>query len=400
MITWIVFAQAAIYLLLMPILRASGEFGYHPPVGVGLVAVIAFAIGAFVKLSNTPGTLPKLDVSLVPRPQLWMVILALSVVYDVLSLDFGLLNRRQGSEVMAEIYGTMPLLVLAIIRVYELILIPVLILYLIAKPVRRLDRLAIIVSVLTSLPFMGISDSRGRVVVIALTVMAFFPLDKVVRYVANSVSVFFALALVFASFTYFSSVRAESYYSLHDYVQVEIFQRLDGLNIVTQLREAHLMPYSGTWDVNVLAPLVSKVPFLKAAQEAKILGQTSSKQYYTQVVLKSDRLDDSNSIITDPLYYAGIPGLFVAFLLIGRACRVFDRVVETHLFYKNRWKISLAMAFCTSFITFESDLLGAILSAMQTWLIIYILLHLGCRYNVGVTPLRAATIPGRAGGMA
>ena len=142
-----------------------------------------------------------------------------------------------------------------------------------------------------------------------------------------------------------------------------------------------------------MAPLVSKIPFLKAAQEAKILGQTSSKQYYTQVVLKSGRLDDSNSMITDPLYYAGIAGLFVVFLLIGMACRVFDRFVKIHLFYNNRWSISLAMAFCTSSLRLSQILLGAILSAMQTWLIVYILLLLGCRYNVGVTPIRAATVP-------
>ena len=48
----------------------------------------------------------------------------------------------------------------------------------------------------------------------------------------NNASAFFALVLVFASFTYFSSVRAESYYSPHDYVQVEIFQRLDGLTLL------------------------------------------------------------------------------------------------------------------------------------------------------------------------
>ena len=183
MISWIVLAQAAIYLLIMPVLRASGEFGYHPPVGVGLVAVIAFAIGAFVKLSNTPGTLPQArrvtrsaSAAVDGDPCIKCRIRRPFARFRLAEPSAGL--RSDGGDLRD--YAALGACGHPRLRVDTD---PTLILYLIAKPVRRLDRLAIIVSILTSLPFMGISDSRGRVVVIALTVMAFFPLGKVARYV-------------------------------------------------------------------------------------------------------------------------------------------------------------------------------------------------------------------------
>lgn len=381
MIRWIILLQAVIYLLAMPTLRAAGELGYHPPIIVGLIAVVAFTFGAFFRSHAGPTSTPPLDKDLVPRPQLWLFMLMLSVIYDLTSLRFGLLDRRQGSEVMAEIYGTMPLWALAVIRIYELVFIPTIIIYLVAQPVRKFDRIAITIGVLASLPFMGISDSRGRVVIIAMTVVAFFPLGRVLRYATLNAKALLAVSLVLASFAYSSANRSDQYFSTEDYLQVEVYQRLDGLNIITQLRAAHLISYWGSWDDNLASPLISKIPFLKVAQRAKIEGLTSSKQYYLQSLLKSQKIDDSNSIITDPLYFSGIFGLVVAFILLGRFSMHFDRYILNQPFSRSRLRIALALSFCASFISFEADFLGAIASTLQTWIIVYVFLMIGCRYK-------------------
>lgn len=399
MIRWVILAQAIIYLVVMPWLRSLGELGYHPPIAIGIVAVAAFAIGAFLKLGSVlPPPIELHDKpSLEPRPFLWIAIIILSVVYDVVSFQFGLLNRRQGSEMMAEIYGTMPLWALGIIRGYEIIFVPLILIYILAQNVKPFEKLAIVISVLVSLPFMGISDSRGRIVLIALTVVAFFPLSKVLRYVASNFRALLAACLVIASFTYFSSMRSDNYFSARDYLQIEVFQRLDGLNIVSQMRSANLMPYNGTWDVEVFTPLISKIPFLEAAQEAKLRGQTSSKQYYLQRVLRSDKIDDSNSMITDPLYFGGILGLAVVFIIFGRLCLTFDNFVNKTPFHSDIGSLALALAFGTSFISFEADFVSAVVNTAQGWIIILIILFVGCRYSRGNRLPSSATVPSPAG---
>lgn len=383
MIRWIILLQAIIYLTIMPLLRASGELGYHPPVIVGLIAILAFVAGAFVPHRAFFGraTAPvQTQRVLGPRPRLWLVIIGMSLFYDLVSVRFGLLNRRQGSEAMADLYATMPLWALGTIRIYEFIFIPLLIVYMFSEASKRKERVMVLIVSIMSLPFMGLSESRGRIIILALTFISFVSVPKFLNYCSRHLNALVALMVVGGVFSYFSAVRSNAYYSFEDYLQVQVFKRLDGLNIVSQLRSAHLLPYWGSWDINIFSPLISKIPFLEAAQAAKMSGITSSKQYFLQGMLKSTRLDDSSSMINDPLYMGGILGMIVAFAMLGIFCAKFDRYAANRPFSRSIVTISLALAFATSFIRFEADFFGALTTLFQAWVIIFGILFLGCRY--------------------
>src|SRR6478735_1810873 len=132
MLRWIILTQAVVYLLVMPALRAQGEAGYHPPILIGLIGVAALFAGVMLHRPQPAIQTQPTRSSLAPRGQLWIGIVALAVLYSLVSLQFGLLNRRQGSEMMAEIFGTMPFWAMIIIRGYELLLPLLIILYALA----------------------------------------------------------------------------------------------------------------------------------------------------------------------------------------------------------------------------------------------------------------------------
>jgi hypothetical protein len=396
MFRWIILSQAVIYLILMPALHARGELGYDPPLLVGLVGVVALLAGMYagrLGKSRTSANIRSATPLLEPRPQLWVAFVGVAVVYDILSLNYGLLNRRQGSEFMADLYASLPISSLAVIRGFEILVLPIVILYSFS-PAPFYQKVVVGLTVLISLPFMGLVDSRGRLLVMAITVLSFVPIRTFLQESVRNIRVYFVAALVLGGFLYFSADRAAKYYSASDYLQTEVIERLDGLNLVTQLREAQTLPYSGTFDPMLLSPLISRIPFLEAARSAKEIGRTSSKQYFLQDVLRNGRYDDSNSIITDPLYFAGIAGVILSFVALGSIIARFDLVVEGGRLLLGRLSTALMFAFAISFVMFENDFVGSLAAFLQSLGLMVPLLWVGCRYQSSeqwtAPPLRSA----------
>jgi hypothetical protein len=274
-----------------------------------------------------------------------------------------------------------------IIRGYELLLPLLIILYAFAtKAVPLYQRGLVGIAMLLSVPFMGIEDSRGRVLALAISVLAFVPSRTFFKLAFRRIRVYLAAILVLGSFSYYSAVRLEKYYSAGDYLQIEVFQRLDGLNLVTKLRESRLLSYYGEFDPMILSPLISKIPLLDAAREAKLMGRTSSKQYYIQDILRNKNLDDSNSMIADPLYFGGIAGLILCFALLGYLAMRFDAFIRRRRLFEGRIETTLAIAFGTSFIMFENDFVFAIVTMLQSLILVAGILWFGCRRLPSVVP--------------
>lgn len=396
MLRWILLSQAVIYLLIMPFLHSLGEAGYHPPLLAGLVGVLALGAGVLLhRRASAPATNPAEDHSpkYAPREHLWIGIVMLAVIYSLVSLQFGLLNRRQGSEMMAEVFGTLPLWALAIVRGYEISLPLIIILYAFAdRRVAVYQQAVVGVALLFSLPFMGIEDSRGRILVLGISVLAFVPATTFFRFALRRLRVYLAGLLVLGSFIYFSAIRAENYYSFGNYMQVEVVQRLDGLNLVSQLRDARLLSYGGEFDPLLFSPLVSKIPFLDAAREAKLMGRTSSKQYFIQSVLRKRNLDESNSMIADPLYFGGLAGLILFFMTFGYLIARFDSFIARGRLFEKIGSTSIVIAFGTSFIMFEADFVFAITTMLTVLPIVAVMIASGCRR---IAPLPPTTAPAR-----
>lgn len=384
MFKWIFFLQAFIYLLLMPYLRSGLDIAYHPPLGAGILAIISLSAGfvfcnvrmgdvATISQSNANRDTTKLQ----PRPYLAYAIPALALLYAVMVVSFGLLNRRQGSEYMAELYAELPIYALAIIRSYEILLVPFFLLYAFGGDANIVRRRVVMTALLLSLPFTGIADSRSRLLLIALYIICFVNPKTFIEFLYRYVRFYLVAFVVVGAFVFYSYQRSSSYSSFNDYLFFEVYQRLDGLNLVTDMRDAGLIDKIGQFDFAMFAPLLSKIPFLEAARAAKLMGQTSTKQYYLQELLGRSQLDTSNSMIADPLYFAGWLGIIVAFGLIGYAIARSDRFVARGALMRNANTSAIAIAFATSFAVIENDLVTGVLSFVQNYIFVVLLLVFG-----------------------
>lgn len=378
MFRWLFLAQAVIYLLLMPYLRGLAELGYYPFLLPGLFAVAALLVGyrigtpAVIRTGSPAGIIE-------PRRYLWLIMCIAAVLYASVSIRFGLLNRRLGSEYMAALYADMPLPALAILRGYEIAFLPAFLVFAFSKTALIQHRVIVGLAIVASLPFMGIADSRGRLLVIVIFLVCFVRPKLVISNFRRHFRFYLAGLVAIAVFFFYSYQRAGNYSSLNNYLLAEVYQRLDGLNLASQLRDAHLLDNSGQYDGRMFEPLISKIPFLEAAQQAKLLGRTSTKQYYIQDLLKSFRLDDSNSMVTDALYFGGLAGVVIAFFLLGWLIARSDSFIAQGKMFTNWTSTIVTTAFVSSFSLIEQDLVGSIAAFFQTVIVIGLFFLIGCR---------------------
>ena len=379
MLRTVFLVQAIIYLLVAPLFRQGAEPYFDAPLLASLVALAGFVAGIALFRAARPNTPASLALRSPPArvivPQRWLpfAILALAALYSYVALSAGLVNRRLGSEYMAEVYGSLPLWQLAAIRIYEIILVPIVVIFFVNdRKVPVMDKVIVGVAVLTSIPFMGIADSRGRLLVIFLAALTFLPLQALIRTALHSIKFQVVAAATAAVLLIASLDRSARYGRFADFLYYEVFFRLDGLNLVAALRDAGILRPWGTYDIAMLGPLISRIPFLDAAREAKLAGITSTKQYLLRFMLLRSEIDAPSSIITDPMYFAGYPGAFLAFGLLGYGAYAFDRRIGDGRLFSSQVSAAAMLAFGASLSTFEADLFG-----MPTNFLIMFVLCLG-----------------------
>lgn len=388
MLKWIFLVQALLYLILMPLIRSTVEIGYYPPLNAGLLAVFSLGAGFLIShiyngrvASDAPAA--SLQPKLRPRAYLVYAIPVLVILYAAIVLSFGLLNRRLGSEYMAELYASLPIYALAILRGYEILLVPLILMYAFGAADKN-ERRVVGFALLASLPFTGVLDSRSRLLLIVIYVICFIRPSVFVQFFYRNIRFYVAAVVVIGTFLFFSAQRSSSYTSFQEFLILEIYQRLDGLNLVTDLRDSGLINKLGQYDFSMFSPLVSKIPFLEAAQTAKLMGRTSTKQYYLQELLGRSQLDTANSMIADPLYFAGWLGVIIAFILIGYAIGRTDRFVAHGGLMHDTNKSVAAIAFVTAFAVFENDLVGATIVFVQNYILVMLLFALGSTRSIRV----------------
>lgn len=374
MLRLIFLSQAILYLLIMPAVHDYMDVVYKPPLGVAALAVVSLLAGFTLfnrSYSGQPaGAVANALPDLKPRNIVLAGFAVFAVLYAYVSFTNGLLNRRQGSEAMADIYGNLPLIELLILRIYEIAFIPIAVIFFFGRS-SLASRLAIAVILILSLPFMGIQDSRGRILVMAITMLSFVKARDFIVFFYKNTKIYVLMAVAVGIFIFMSLQRALTYARMEDYFFIEVVKRLDGLNLVTELRDYGLLNYSGSFDTQMFGPLISKIPFLEAGRMAKIEGLTSTKQYFLKTVLNSSRIDDSNSMILDPLYFGGIVGMVVAFVGLGYFIARSDRYVAEGRLFSSYAGLAAALAFVTSFSVIEADFISGIVNFAQNAVLLF-----------------------------
>lgn len=389
MLKIIFFTEIVIYLIVMPALHGGAVLGYNAPIDAAILALLATSIGVVAgsigrARSDAGDTAP--SQKLQPRSFLAIVVPVASALYAIIVIVFGLLNRRQGSEFMAELYAGLPIYALLILRTYEILLVPLIVIYVFGARSSKLHQYTVILSIILALPFTGLLDSRGRLLIILIFLMCLTPSAIIQRMLVRRARFYIGAVIAVGAFILFSNRRAEAYASINDYLLFEVYERLDGLNLVTDLRDSGHIDRWGQFDLRMFSPFISKIPFLGASREAKMIGQTSTKQYYLQEVLGRAQLDTANSMIADPLYFMGWAGIIICFGLLGYAIARLDVFVNADRLMRGREKTALAIAFVTSFALIENDMAGCLIALVQNFLFTYVLLLLGTRQvTIGAT---------------
>ncbi|WP_397602368.1 hypothetical protein, partial [Sphingorhabdus sp.] len=189
----IVFAlQAVVYLLLVPLVKENEILYYNSPILYGVIAIISLICGFSVKPKNVPQS----GDAFVTNPLLMPIVVILGILYCYVSFSFDLLNRRIGSEVIAEVYSNLPLWALAVLRVYELFLVPSLILLVFSKKKFTSFQYVVLLFIsLVSVPFMGLSDSRGKLLIIVLSFLIFVRMEIIKSAFKSSFTLYVAIIL-------------------------------------------------------------------------------------------------------------------------------------------------------------------------------------------------------------
>jgi hypothetical protein len=373
-------SQAILYLMVAPFIKQEMVFGYDALFFFGLTACGALAIG-FKIFKNSRDNSPT---AIVPNRLMMPATFVLAALYCYTSFIFELIDRRQGSEYMALVFSSLPIWALLVVRVYEIVFLPVLIILLKSgNSVSPVEKYTLIGVIIFSVPFMGLADSRGRVLVMALSIIIFYSYKSVASFVRESVSFYAMSATAVGVFAFVSLTRAQAYARVSDFYLTEVVNRIDGMNMIRSIVDYGEFRFWGSYDWDMFRVAIAKIPFLAEAQYLKSVGKTSTKQYMLQDVLGFSKLDDSNSMISDPLYFGGLPMLVVAFIVLGYFLAKFDNAVETGRALANPVIAAGYFAFGLSFIMIEADLVGATLSMVQTFPALLIIFLFGCkRVNV------------------
>lgn len=358
MIRIIILAQMAIYLLIAPNILHSINTEFRPFNLITFLAISAFSVGAYAyrrKAISWSGS------TIYLRQSALMGYAMLGFLYIYISLDYGLSNRRLGSEYMAQLYANMPLTFLIPLRVYEILQIPII--YLFVRNIGRygvVTSVVFVVSLIATFPFAGIIDSRGKIFVLIIAVSAMFSPRDLMAIASRSIAFIGLVGIAIITFVAASAVRMASYGRSEDYYYNDVFRRLDGYNLVREIIDYKLVGFFGSLDFNIFGVFISRLPFLDAAREMKMLGLTSSKQYILQEVLKTKRFDEVSSMMTDIYYFGGTFFVALSFFMLGVLCRIFDSSVADSSITRSRLTLAAGLSFAISFSIFESDFFGNI----------------------------------------
>jgi len=384
----IVTFQLLIYLFLSPALAMLLVGDYSPLFLVSLVFFVAFVIG--IKLEGGAHVSAACEMPKLKIPKKFFFIYAfLSLIYIGVVIENGIVFRRQGSEFMAELYSSMPIQSLLMLRLFEISYWPVmvsLIYFFRTRSVRVNSFQAFcFIPIVAAFFFTGTLDSRSKLIAPIIFLYILFRHDISFKNIIKSKKGFLTLLILTILFFAVGASRMGAYDSIPEFVMTEFVQRTDGLELLSRVSsELGAIPFAGTRDPLVFLNFVAMIPFLDQAAELKALGLTSSKGYLLAQVLGSNKMDINNSVLTDPYYFGGVLGVIVFGLLYGFYTRRIDSIIKNGAIWRSRWLSAFGLAVVLNAWRVETDLFGLIFVVLRDAVICYAIFLIFSRrsYNV------------------
>lgn len=366
--------QIIVYLFLSPIVMSlvgdSGGYRFD----FSFIFILSFCVGLVLarKISRRVTEANLDNYPYIPVLMKFALIM-LALMYIHIVIEYGLLERRQGSEAMALLFAGLPLMHLAILRLFEIIFYPILFIILVGLQYDRGKLLKMLIVVfLCAFVFTGVLESRAKLLMPIIYYYIFFIAPKpdwkpIPRKIFISICILSGFGVFIMVANRLNDLTDATSYVLADFVS-----RLDGLELSSKLTREGTSSLLGTWDFNVFSNFISAVPFLDSATELKAAGMTSSKNYLLQEVLGSSQFDINNSVITDLYYFGGYFFLVIGGIFYGYFVKRFDLIMKSNRIWKGRASLAFMMSFMMNAFRFEADYFGVILSIFRDFLIFYV----------------------------
>jgi hypothetical protein len=379
----IVSIQIILFLFISPFIAAAfaGEVEYL--FGISYIYTISFAIGLVCyKISEiNAGELKKKFAPFFPD---WVkiIIIGWSFCYVAVVITSGLFFRRQGSEVMAEIYSNLPLFKLIILRIYEILYFPIVIGMIASLEVDKSKILRFtLLTLFVGFLFTGVADSRTKLIApILLYYMVFssYTRKELIKIPSYSLNAGFLIFIIFA--LYVGLLRLNAFDSFSDLLLKDWVTRTDGLELISLVNQAIEIPIYGTHDIKLFSNFIAMIPFHPEANTLKLMGLTSGKSYLLQEILGLSNYDMNNSMVADLYYFYGFLGLLMGGFIYGYFVANFDYAVKNNKIFENRIASAFLISFLINAFRVELDYFTTVAAVARDAIIIY-LAYLAIRFE-------------------
>lgn len=377
---WFVTLQFVIYLLVAPfIVNLEYDRYDYSLFLISFIALASLFVGFFFGSQSSTYSKrvkchPKINRFIVFVIVLW------ALLYVYISIDLGIVQRRQGTYNMAELFSQIPLPSLITLRTYEILFYPIVIFLTYSlyhqKTIRAFD-FVLIFSLFLSFLVSGVVDSKLKLILPVFVFFIFLPswirndIIKRNKYIFVGIVALIFLAFVGLIFNRYMSIEGANFslFFLKDFIY-----RVDGIQLLSMLSESGRASPFGTYDNNMFIFFIAKIPFLEVSNELKILGLTSSKAYLLNEVLFMDMVDFNNTMITDLYYYGGYLFLFAGVSLYGFLIQRFDQYIQSGYLLENRVRAAFYISFALTTLLIERDFFGMLIDILRNFILIYGLL--------------------------
>jgi len=161
--------------------------------------------------------------------------------------------------------------------------------------------------------------------------------------------------------------------SANDYLSSEVLQRVDGLEVVSQIIDKYGYQMTGINASAALNPITSLIPFLDRAKELKADALTTVKAVILEQELDSKSRDVNSFIILDTYYCGGLLGVTLVAIIIA----YFSRLVDKKVGVTSNWIFQIFLvAIVINFVIMEREAVGIVISIARDWLILCVVAFL------------------------
>lgn len=369
----LVFLQIAIYLFIAPLMRVflgKDIKEYH--FGIALIFLFFFVISGLIFGKKRLIYLHRIDVFKLDTETSykWLMIIAWIAVCTLISFSYGLSDRRIGTEVVAELFASIPPFELMIFRILEIalaFLMSCVLLNLSDGKNSFIKNGGLFLAILFAFFILGAGSSRSAaglfVLSILLMVQNKFEPKTLLRLLYKA-GIF--AGLIFLAVTA-SRMSTNDDTNVGEYLSSEVLQRVDGLEVVSQIIDKYGYQMTGVNAYAALNPIISLIPFLDRAKELKADALTTVKSVILEQELDSKSRDVNSFIILDTYYCGGILGVaFVATLIA-----YFSRLVDKKIGVTSNWVFQIFLvAIIINFVVMEREAVGMVISIVRDWLIL------------------------------